>query len=98
MPIVDVVRTYPKQVLQAMGMRIAENGAFYVFSIFVLTYVTTQLGLESSTAQTGVLIAAGIGLVSLPFLVGSPTVSDGGQCTSSVRCSRCCSPSPSSGS
>jgi metabolite-proton symporter len=67
MPIVDVVRTYPKQVLQAMGMRIAENGAFYVFSIFVLTYVTTQLGLESSTAQTGVLIAAGIGLVSLPL-------------------------------
>jgi MFS family permease len=67
MPIVEVVRTYPKQVLQAMGMRIAENGAFYVFSIFVLTYVTTQLGLESSTAQTGVLIAAGIGLVSLPL-------------------------------
>ncbi len=67
MPIVDVVRTYPKQVLQAMGMRIAENGAFYVFSIFVLTYVTTALGLGSSTAQTGVLIAAAIGLASLPF-------------------------------
>jgi MFS transporter, MHS family, shikimate and dehydroshikimate transport protein len=67
MPIVDVLRTYPKQVLQAMGMRIAENGAFYVFSIFVLTYVTEALGLESSTALTGVLIAAAIGLFSLPF-------------------------------
>jgi MFS transporter, MHS family, shikimate and dehydroshikimate transport protein len=67
MPIIDVLRTYPKQVLQAMGMRIAENGAFYVFSIFVLTYVTEALGLESSTALTGVLIAAGIGLFSLPF-------------------------------
>ncbi len=67
MPIVDVVRNFPKEILQAMGMRIAENGAFYIFSIFVLTYVTTQLGLASSTAQTGVLIAAGIGLVSLPF-------------------------------
>src|SRR3712207_2605342 len=67
MPIVDVLRTYPKQVLQAMGMRIAENGAFYVFSVFVLTYVTESLGMESSTAQTGVLIAAAIGLCSLPF-------------------------------
>jgi len=67
MPIVDVVRTYPKQVLQAMGMRIAENGAFYIFSVFVLTYVSQQLGLASSTAQTGILIGAGLGLVSLPF-------------------------------
>jgi metabolite-proton symporter len=67
MPIVDVLRTYPKQILQAMGMRIAENGAFYVFSIFVLTYVTEALGLESGGAQTGILIAAGIGLLSLPF-------------------------------
>jgi MFS family permease len=67
MPIVDVVRNFPKQILQAMGMRIAENGAFYIFSIFVLTYVTTGLGLESGVAQTGVLIAAGMGLVSLPF-------------------------------
>jgi metabolite-proton symporter len=67
MPIVDVVRTYPKQVLQAMGMRIAENGAFYVFSVFVLTYVSQQLGLASSTAQTGILIGAGLGLVSLPL-------------------------------
>jgi MHS family shikimate/dehydroshikimate transporter-like MFS transporter len=67
MPIIDVLRTYPKQVLQAMGMRIAENGAFYVFSVFALTYVTEGLGLESSTAQTGVLIGAAIGLFSLPF-------------------------------
>jgi MFS transporter, MHS family, shikimate and dehydroshikimate transport protein len=67
MPIIDVLRTYPKEVLQAMGMRIAENGAFYVFSIFALTYVTEALGLESSTALTGVLIGAAIGLVSLPF-------------------------------
>src|SRR3712207_2309731 len=66
MPIIDVLRTYPKQVLQAMGMRIAENGAFYVFSIFALTYVT-ELGLDSGGAQTGVLIGAAIGLFSLPF-------------------------------
>jgi MFS transporter, MHS family, shikimate and dehydroshikimate transport protein len=67
MPIVEVLRTYPKQVLQAMGMRIAENGAFYVFSVFVLAYVTQSLGMESTTAQTGVLIAAAIGLFSLPI-------------------------------
>jgi MFS transporter, MHS family, shikimate and dehydroshikimate transport protein len=67
MPIVDVLRTYPKEVLQAMGMRIAENGAFYVFSIFVLTYVVEALDLESTVALTGVLIGAAIGLFSLPL-------------------------------
>ena len=34
-PIVEVLRTYPKQVLLAMGARFAENGAFYIFSVFV---------------------------------------------------------------
>ena len=65
MPIVDVFRTYPKEVFQAMGMRIAENGAFYVFSIFVLTYVEEGLGLDPSRGQYGVLIASAIGLLSL---------------------------------
>jgi hypothetical protein len=29
MPILDVLRKYPREVLLAMGMRIAENGTFY---------------------------------------------------------------------
>ena len=37
-PIVDLVKTHKRDVLTAMGMRIAENGIFYVLTVFVLTY------------------------------------------------------------
>lgn len=67
MPIVDVFRTYPKAVFIAMGLRVAENGSFYIFSVFVLTYVTQELGLPSSLALVGVMIASAIELFAIPF-------------------------------
>ena len=67
MPIIDVVRTYPKNVLLAMGMRIAENGPFYILTVFVLSYITAELGLEENVGLIGVLIAAAIGLVTVPL-------------------------------
>jgi MFS transporter, MHS family, shikimate and dehydroshikimate transport protein len=67
MPILDVVRTYPKNVLLAMGMRIAENGPFYILTVFVLSYVTAELGLGENVGLVGVLIAAAIGLITVPL-------------------------------
>ena len=67
MPILDVLRTYPKNVLLAMGMRFAENGTFYVLTVFVLTYIVEELKLEETTGLIGVLIAAAIGLFTIPF-------------------------------
>ncbi len=66
MPIVDVVRQYPRNVLLAMGMRVAENGIFYILTVFILTYVTQQLGLSQGMALTGVIIAAAVGLFTTP--------------------------------
>ncbi len=66
MPILEVVREQPRPVLVAMGLRVAENGAFYVFSVFVLTYITQQLGLSRSVALNGVLIAAAVELFTIP--------------------------------
>jgi len=66
MPIVEVLREQPRPVLIAMGLRVAENGAFYIFSVFVLTYITEQLGLSRSIALTGVLIAAAVEIVTIP--------------------------------
>jgi MHS family shikimate/dehydroshikimate transporter-like MFS transporter len=47
-------------------MRMAENGIFYILTVFVLTYVTQQLGLMRSTVLTGVIIAAVVSLFSTP--------------------------------
>ncbi len=66
MPIVDVIKTYPRSVLIAMGLRVAENGSFYVFTVFVLDYVSRQLGLPSTTVLLGVMIAAALELAMIP--------------------------------
>lgn len=65
-PIIDVLRYQPKNVLVAMGMRMAENGSFYIFSVFVLTYTTEQLGLPRNVILNGVLIAAALEIFAIP--------------------------------
>jgi MFS transporter, MHS family, shikimate and dehydroshikimate transport protein len=66
-PLVELVKTQKRDVLTAMGMRIAENGCFYIFTVFVLHYGEETLGLEKNTMLTGVIIAAGLGLLTVPF-------------------------------
>jgi metabolite-proton symporter len=66
-PIVAVVQQYRRNMLLAMGMRVAENGLFYVYTVFVLTYGPARLGLSRDTMLWGVSLAALIGLVSIPF-------------------------------
>jgi metabolite-proton symporter len=66
-PIVDVVRKYPKQVGLAMGMRIAENGTFYVLTVFSLVYGAEHLEVSKNIVTWGVAVAGLIGLASIPF-------------------------------
>jgi MFS transporter, MHS family, shikimate and dehydroshikimate transport protein len=66
-PIVDVVKTQPREVLVAMGMRIAENGVFYIFTVFILAYGEDTLKLSKGTMLTGVAISAAIGLLTIPL-------------------------------
>ena len=66
-PILEVLTTYPKQVLLAMGARFAENGAFYIYSVFVLTYATQHVKMPQQTVLTGMLIGAGLELLAIPF-------------------------------
>ena len=60
LPILEVVRTYPKQILLAMGARFAENVSFYIFTVFILTYATTQLKLTKGVILTGLVIASAV--------------------------------------
>ena len=69
-PIVEVIRKYPKQVLLAMGARVAENGGFYIFSVFVLTYATQRVKLDQQVVLNGILIGAACELVAIPLFGG----------------------------
>ncbi len=66
-PLLDVIRSHPKNVLLAMGARFAENACFYIFSVFVLSYATQQLGLPRHLVLNGVWIAAGVQLFAIPL-------------------------------
>jgi MFS family permease len=66
-PIIEVLRRYPREVLLAMGARFAENGAFYIYSAFVLTYATQHVGMGRQTVLNGILIAAALELVAIPL-------------------------------
>src|SRR5262249_55557947 len=52
-PIVEVLRTHPREVLLAMGARLAENGAFYVYTVFSLVYATQKVHLDRQVVLNG---------------------------------------------
>ena len=66
-PIVEVLRSYPKQVLLAIGARVGVDVAFYTFVLFVTTYVVTYLKLPRSYALNAVLVAAAVQVVLIPL-------------------------------
>ncbi len=65
-PVFEVLRRYPRNVLLAMGARMAENGAFYVFSVFVLTYATIDLALPRTMVLNCLLVATVLQFLAIP--------------------------------
>jgi metabolite-proton symporter len=67
LPILEVLRTHGRNVLLTMGARFAENAFFSIFTVWVLTYATQQLGLQKGTVLNGVLLGSGAQLVAIPL-------------------------------
>ncbi len=67
LPLLEVLRRHPRNVLLAMGARVAENGFYYFFTVFCLSYGTQHLGLPRAVLLDGVLIAAGVHLLAVPL-------------------------------
>jgi MHS family shikimate/dehydroshikimate transporter-like MFS transporter len=64
-PVLQTLRTQPRQVLIAMGLRVAENGGSYIFVSFSLAYAKFA-GLDSGTVQLGLILSF---VLQLPMLV-----------------------------
>ncbi|MEU8619589.1 MFS transporter [Streptomyces sp. NPDC048623] len=67
MPLVAVLRHHWRDVLIAMGARMAENISYYVITAFILVYATTQAGLSKQTALNAVLIGSAIHFAVIPL-------------------------------
>jgi MFS family permease len=66
-PLVDVLREQWREVIGSAFVRLSEQAPFYLFITFVLTYGTKQLGLARADLLDDTLVAAAIGLLSVPF-------------------------------
>ena len=66
-PIIEVIRRYPKEVLLAMGARLAENGAFYLYTTFALVYAVQHVHIDRNIVLWGIIIGSAIELVAIPL-------------------------------
>ncbi|MFE7423733.1 MFS transporter [Rhodococcus sp. NPDC057529] len=66
-PLIEVFRRHPRELLIAIGARFAEGGNYYVFTVFILAYISEHVGAPRGTALTAVLIASALDIVALPI-------------------------------
>ena len=66
-PILEVIRSHPRELLLATGMRAGESASLYVFAVFLLTYGPQRLGIPRPTMLAGVVLATLVGLASTPL-------------------------------
>ncbi|OLZ73368.1 MFS transporter [Streptomyces sp. IMTB 2501] len=66
LPLVSVLRHHWRDILVAMGARMAENISYYVITAFVLVYATTSAGVSKQTALNAVLIGSAVHFAVIP--------------------------------
>ncbi|MFI2414356.1 MFS transporter [Streptomyces sp. NPDC018947] len=66
LPLVSVLRHHWRDVLIAMGARMAENISYYVITAFILVYATTAADVSKQTALNAVLIASAVHFAVIP--------------------------------
>ena len=67
MPVIEAVTHHRKNLLVGMGVRFAENGLYYIITVFSLTYCVTVLKLTKSAFLPGLIISYCIGLFAMPL-------------------------------
>jgi MFS family permease len=90
LPFIEVITKYPREVLTAMGARMAENVSYYIFTIVIATYAKEHLGLGKSFALNAVLIGSGAN----PSICSARSASGSGPSSSSPWWTRRTSPWP----
>ncbi|MEU5865613.1 MULTISPECIES: MFS transporter [unclassified Nonomuraea] len=65
-PIMGVLRHHRKDVLTAIGARLAENISFYLLTVFVITYAKNAK-IDNSTVLSAVLVASAVHFVTIPM-------------------------------
>ncbi|MFJ7977320.1 MFS transporter [Peribacillus sp. JNUCC 23] len=66
-PVVTVLREQKKPLFLTIGMKLVQNAVFYIYSVFVLTYLVTTHHFDRSVGLNAVMISSVIGLATMPL-------------------------------
>src|SRR5262249_46870401 len=73
MPVLDALKTYPKEIALAAGSFVATTATFYIVSVWLISYATTKLGY----GRTAILTAnAALSLSDIPMILAFGLLSD----------------------
>ncbi|SEN12824.1 MFS transporter [Lihuaxuella thermophila] len=67
-PLFETLRYQWKSVLLAVGGKVVETGPFYIFSTFIISYGTSQLGFPKTTVLNAVTIATLVATLAIPLM------------------------------
>jgi len=66
-PALEVLKSHRRTLFITIGMKMLQNSIFYIYSVFMLSYIAGTLKLDRSVGLNAILIASVIGLLTLPF-------------------------------
>lgn len=68
LPVVEVLKKHPKEVLLSALLRVPEQMPFYLYTTFVITYITSpSIGMSRTFAFAAVSAAAAVELFAIPY-------------------------------
>src|SRR4029077_13395932 len=67
MPVIEVIKRQPKQIILTALARMAEQGPFYVYAAFLFTYGTTVLHSSRDLLLSALLTATGLSAITIPL-------------------------------
>src|SRR3954469_8509450 len=67
MPLIEVIKRHPRGLFVAMFARIGTDVAFYTFTLYILTFITTNLGLPRQVGLNAVLIGSAVQVALIPL-------------------------------
>lgn len=67
LPVAEVLRTQPRNVLLTIGLRLSQISLFVLLTTYSLSYLQDEFGKGSSVGLVAVLISSALGLVGTPL-------------------------------
>ena len=66
-PALQVLKEQRRTLLITIGMKMVQNAVFYIYSVFMLAYITGILKLDRSIGLNAILISSAVGFLTLPL-------------------------------